>query len=94
MDFIFDKFNRPKQFFCVTKLYFIVYNYMRHLFDISTHIILIKQFKLNNNLLSKLFPKDNGMNQAKIYNKINLNDQNIIDKINSDLIENKSFLFN
>ena len=93
MDFIFDKFNRPKQFFCVTKLYFIVYNYMCHLFDISTHIILIKQFKLNNNLLSRLFAKENGMNQTRIYNKINLNDENIVDKINNDLIENKSFLY-
>ena len=93
MDFILDKFNRPKQLFCINKLYFSVFNYMCRIFDISTHIALIKQFKLNNNLLSRLFSKENGMNQNKFYDKINLNEENIIDKINNDLIENKSFLF-
>ena len=93
MDFILDKFNNPKQFFCITKLYSSVFNYMCRIFDISTHIVLIKQFKLNNSLFSRLFSKENGMNHNKFYDKINLNEENIIDKINNDSIENKSFLF-
>ena len=93
MDFILDKFNNPKQFFCITKLYSSVFNYMCRIFDISTHIVLIKQFKLNNSLFSRLFSKENGMNHNKFYDKINLNEENIIDKINNDSIEHKSFLF-
>ena len=92
LDFIFDKLHRPKHFFCIPKLYFTTYNYMCRMYDISTHIFLLKQFKLNNNLLTEMLSKDNGISYSKSINKINLNDENTIEKINIDLIENKSII--
>ena len=92
LDFIFDKLHRPKHFFCIPKLYFTTYNYMCRMYDISTHIYLLKQFKLNNNLLTEILSKDNGISYSKSINKINLNDENTIEKINIDLIENKSII--
>ena len=92
LDFIFDKLHRPKHFFCIPKLYFTTYNYMCRMYDISTYIFLLKQFKLNNNLLTEMLSKDNGISYSKSINKINLNDENTIEKINIDLIENKSII--
>ena len=65
---------------------------MCRMYDISTHIFLLKQFKLNNNLLTEILSKDNGISYSKSINKINLNDENTIEKINIDLIENKSII--
>ena len=65
---------------------------MCRMYDISTHIFLLKQFKLNNNLLTEMLSKDNGISYSKSINKINLNDENTIEKINIDLIENKSII--
>ena len=65
---------------------------MCRMYDISTHIFLLKQFKLNNNLLKEMLSKDNGISRSKSINKINLNDENAVDKINIDLIENKSII--
>ena len=45
LDFIFDNIWHPKKFCCIPKAYFIVYNYMCQIYDISSHIILFKQFK-------------------------------------------------
>ena len=94
-DFIFDKISHPRQFFCISKLYFTVYNYMCRIYDISTHILLVKQFKINNNLLSEILSKENGLiSHRKSFNKINLNDENSIVKINNNIIENKSIILN
>ena len=65
---------------------------MCRMYDISTHIFLLKQFKLNNNLLTEILSKNNGISYSKSINKINLNDENTIEKINIDLIENKSII--
>jgi hypothetical protein len=40
LDFYFDKLINPQQFLCVSKRYFTVYNFMSHIYDISTHIII------------------------------------------------------
>ena len=45
LDIIFDKLIKPQKFFCIPKAYFTVYNFMCQIYDISTHIILFKQFK-------------------------------------------------
>ena len=92
MDFIFDKLIRPKQFFCISKSYFTVYNYMCRIYDISSYILLFKQYKLNNNLLEEILSKENGIKHQKSFNKINLNDEDALEKINNDLNENKSIL--
>ena len=76
-DFIFDKLVNPQRFFYVLTEYFIVYNFMCQIYDISTHIILFKQFNLLNNTLKKIY-EENGFCPAHPFKKINLNDKDLI----------------
>ena len=46
MDFMLDRLIHPKKFFCISEKYLIVYNFMNQLYDISTYILLYKQFQL------------------------------------------------
>ena len=46
MDVIFDRLIQPKKFLCISEKYLIVYNFMNQLYDISTYILLYKQFQL------------------------------------------------
>ena len=92
LDFIFDKLIYPQKFFCVSKTYFTVYNFMCQIYDISTHIILFKQFNLLNNVLNKIY-EESGYCPARPFKKININDNFIMDKINKDLRSKKSILF-
>ena len=94
LDFLFDKLINPQKFFCLRKAYFTVYNFMCQIYDISTHIILLKQFNLLNNIiLDKIF-EDNGICPIKAYNnKININDSKIVQKLNKDLKNKRSIIF-
>ena len=92
MDLFFDKLIRPQKFFCVSKNYFTVYNFMCQIYDISTHIILFKHFNLLNNILKEII-QDHGLRPFHSFNKININDNDIIKKINKDLRTKKSLLF-
>ncbi len=92
LDFIFDKLIYPQKFFCVSKTYFTVYNFMCQIYDISTHIILFKQFNLLNNVLNKMY-EESGYCPARPFKKININDTFIMDQINKDLRSKKSILF-
>ena len=65
---------------------------MCQIYDISTHIILFKQFNLLNNTLKKIY-EENGFCPAYPFKKININDNDIIDKLNKDLKNKKSILF-
>ena len=93
MDCIFNKLIFPRKFFCISKTYFTVYNFMCQIYDISTHIILFKQFNFINNIFLEKIHEENGTCPAKPYNKINLNDNSIIEQINKDLNDNKSILY-
>jgi len=93
LDIIFDKLIKPQKFFCIPKAYFTVYNFMCQIYDISTHIILFKQFNsLNNMFLEKIYEHD-GICPSKPYNKINICDNTVIEKLNKDLKIKKSILF-
>ena len=92
LDFIFDKIVNPQKFFCVSKAYFIVYNFMCQIYDISTHIILYKQFNLLNNALKKLY-EENGVYPIHPFKKININDNDIIGKLHRGLKRKNSILF-
>ena len=82
LDIIFDKLIKPQKFFCIPKAYFTVYNFMCQIYDISTHIILFKQFNsLNNMFLEKIY-EDDGICPSKPYNKINICDNAVIEKLN------------
>ena len=93
MDFIFDKLIDLKQLFCISKIYFTVYNFMCHLYDISTYILLFKQLNMNNNILLELLSKDNKKYNQKSFNKINLNDEKLVEKINNDLENKKTIIY-
>ena len=92
LDFFFDKLINPQKFFCVSKKYFTVYNFMCQIYDISTHIILFKQFNILNNILQKIY-EDSGNCPARPFKKININDDDVIAKLNKDLKSKKSILF-
>jgi len=84
MDIFVDRFVKPKNFCKMNKNYFIVYNFMGKIFDISSHILLFK----HSNILRYLFL--NGTNEEnEIFNlKININNKNLmkeIDEINNDV---------
>ena len=65
---------------------------MCQIYDISTHIILFKQFNLLNNSLKKIY-EENGFCPAHPFKKININDNDIIEKLNKDLKNKKYILF-
>ena len=92
LDFFLDKIIIPEKFFCISKKYFTVYNFMCQIYDISTHIILFKQFNLLNNTLKNIYI-ENGFCPAHPFKKININDNELIDKLNKDLKNKKSILF-
>ena len=65
---------------------------MCQIYDISTHIILFKQFNLLNNAFKKLY-EENGFYPVHPFKKININDNNIIVKLHKDLKRKNSILF-
>ena len=77
-DIFVDRFVKPKNFCKMNKKYFIVYNFMGKIFDISSHILLFK----HSNILKYLFL--NGTNEEnEIFNsKININNENLMKEIN------------
>ena len=93
LDIIFDKLIKPQKFFCIPKAYFTVYNFMCQIYDISTHIILFKQFNSLNNMFMEKMYEDDGICPSKPYNKINICDNKVIEKLNKDLKIKKSILF-
>ena len=92
MDFFFDKLIKPHKFFCLSKKYFTIYNFMCQIYDISTHIILFKQFNTFNNLFKQMV-QEHGFPPIHTFKKINITDKDIIAKINKDLQTKKSILF-
>ena len=93
LDIIFDKLIKPEKFFGLPKSYFTVYNFMCQIYDISTHIILFKQFNSLNNLVLEKMYEDDGVCPSKPYKKINIGDEKTVEKLNKDLKVKKSILF-
>ena len=65
---------------------------MSQIYDFSTHITLFKKFHLLNNFFLKLY-KEKGDCISFSFNKININDNNIIEKLNQDLKYKEPILF-
>ena len=65
---------------------------MCQIYDISTHIILFKQFNTFNNLLKQIV-QEHGLSPIHTFKKINIKDKHIIATINKDLKTKKSVLF-
>ena len=65
---------------------------MCQIYDISTHIILFKEFNLLNNVLKEI-SEENVFCPSKLFHKININDNRIIEKINKDLNSKRSIFY-
>jgi len=93
LDFYFDKLINPQQFLCVSKRYFTVYNFMSHIYDISTHILLYNQFNLINNTIKQIY-EENGFCPIHPFKKINIKNEELMTRIKESLNKrDKSFLF-
>ena len=92
LDFLFDKLVNPQKFCFVSNTYFTVYNFMCQIYDISNYILLFKHFNLLNNIIKKMYEKQ-GICPYKPFKKININDNDIINKVNIELKSDKSVLF-
>ena len=57
---------------------------MGRIYDISTHIFLFKQFNLINNSLKTIY-EEKGFCPAHPFRKININDEDLMNRINGDL---------
>ena len=90
MDIFIDKLIKPKSFFCMNKKYFAVYNFMGQIFDISSHIQLIKNFNILQNIF---FDEINGGKQFFYEKKININNEYLMNEINKDLSKNTCDIF-
>ena len=93
LDIIFNNILKPKKFFCIKRTYFTVYNFMCQIYDISTYIIIFKQFNLVNNILKAKIYQDNELYPDKIYKKINVNDKDIMEKLSKDIDDDKAILY-
>ena len=82
-----------KRFLHFSKKYFIVYNFMCQIYDISSHVILVKQFNILKNILKEMY--DNSENFIdKLYNKININNNKVLEDLRNEFKHNKSLNFN
>ena len=93
MDIFIDKLIRPKSFCCMNKKYFIVYNFMGQIFDISSHILLVKNFNIFQNFLFLEFNLGNKLENYKIDKRININNEKLMKEINNDLNDKTCDIF-
>jgi hypothetical protein len=92
LDALFDNLINPQRFFCISKNYFTVYNFMCQVYDISTHILLFKQFSLMNAILKQTKYEGSDLNKTLFFDKINIGDNMIMEKINNNLKTKKSIV--
>ena len=93
LDILFDRFINPQKFFCISKAYFTVYNFMCRIYDISTYILLFKDVNLLNHFLKENNFEENDFYKTKLFKKTNIYDNKIVEKINSDLKNRKSIFY-
>ena len=94
LDFIFDKLIHPEKFCCLPKTYFIIYNYMCQIYDVSSHILLFKQVNvLKNILVGKTFGNEEEINSLRKFQKINIRQTKYIEQLGKDLKQRKSAIF-
>ena len=89
----FDKFYKTKNIVCINKLYFTVYNFMGQIYDISTHILFYKQLNLLNKMLKEKISEGKDLLTLLSLNKINLNDHQNVEKLNTKYKKRKSLIY-
>jgi len=84
LDILFDNLINPKKFVCISKNYFLVFNFMCKIYDISTHILFFKQFNLVNKFFKHKKIEENEVNKSLFIKRININNNQIMKKIDTD----------
>ena len=87
LDIIFDNLINIK---CFSKKYKLIYNFMCRIYDISSHVTLVKQFSILKNLLKEKMNDDKENFIGKLYNKININNNNVLENLGNEFKHNKS----
>ena len=80
IDLILDRLIQPRKFLSVSEKYLIAYNFMNQLYDISTYILIYKQFQLLKISLAR--------EQIQIMNehaKMNINNNEFMKNLDNDL---------
>ena len=94
LDIFLDKLVRPKTFCGIDTKYLIVYNFLGQIFDISSYVLLFKNFKILKNLfLNEITDGNKKLDIFDNSNKININDKNLMEEINKDLKTNSCDIF-
>ena len=94
LDIIFDNLINPKKFFCLSKKYLIVYNFMCHIYDISSHIIFFRQFNILNNMTNEKLYEEFDFSLYNRFNTININDNKLLNKIERDMKSKRPIFYN
>ena len=85
MDAFINKLNRPQNFCCLDKKYLIVYNFMVRIFNISSYILLYKNF----NIYKTIFTKElKDFNFQKFEQKFNINNDELMNNIEQKIFSN------
>ena len=92
-DIIFDNLVSPTKFFKFSRKYFTIYNFMCQVYDISSHVVLIKQFNILKNILKETLFENNEIFISKLYNRININNKSVLEKLRNEFKYNKSLNF-
>ena len=85
MDAFINKLHRPQNFCCLDKKYLIVYNFMDRIFNISSYILLYKNFNIYKTIFSKEL-KD--FNFQKFEQKFNINNDELMNNIEQKIFSN------
>ena len=93
LDFVFDKIKRPRKFCCISKKYFLVYNYMSQIYDISTYLMLFKQFTILNNCIFETINSNEYSCPHESNGKININDNIKLDQLDKESKSKKCIVF-
>ena len=93
LDIFFDKFKHPQRFCCIPKKYFKVYNFMGKVYDISTYIMIFKQFNILNKLIYENLKRINYIFPFEIKNKININNNYELEQLEKELKSKKCIIF-
>ena len=85
MDAFINKLHRPQNFCCLDKKYLIVYNFMERIFNISSYILLYKNFNIYKTIFSKEL-KD--FNFQKFEQKFNINNDDLMNNLEQKIFSN------
>ena len=82
-DFFINK--SKNQYFCfVSKDYLIIYKFMNRLYDVSSYLMLYKQF----NILKNILVKGELLDAVNSIEKLNINNKELVEELNNNSLNN------